>query len=89
MTPPFSSEAPWRLSEEVALRDEPFGALAYHFGNRRLVFLKSPRLVELVRRLDEFDSAEGALLAVIGGGAVPRYRAALASLAESGILSGR
>ncbi|MCX6513169.1 MAG: mycofactocin biosynthesis chaperone MftB [Actinobacteria bacterium] len=29
------------LHPEVALRDESFGALAYHYGNRRLVFLKS------------------------------------------------
>jgi len=27
------------LSPSVALRSEPFGALAYHFGNRRLTFL--------------------------------------------------
>ena len=27
------------LDPQVALRPEPFGALAYHYGNRRLVFL--------------------------------------------------
>ncbi|MCY7299756.1 MAG: mycofactocin biosynthesis chaperone MftB, partial [Ilumatobacteraceae bacterium] len=27
------------LHPQVALRPEPFGALAYHYGNRRLVFL--------------------------------------------------
>jgi hypothetical protein len=32
----------------VALRDESFGALAYHYGTRRLLFLKSRPLVELV-----------------------------------------
>ena len=40
------------LSRSVSLRPEPFGALAYHFGNRRLTFLKRPELVEVVRALD-------------------------------------
>jgi putative mycofactocin binding protein MftB len=40
------------LSPSVSLRPEPFGALAYHFGNRRLTFLKRPELVEVVRGLD-------------------------------------
>ena len=40
------------LSPNVALRPEPFGALAYHFGNRRLTFLKRPELVSVVRGLD-------------------------------------
>jgi len=42
---------PWTLSPSVALRPEPFGALAYHFGNRRLTFLKRPELVAVVRGL--------------------------------------
>ena len=41
----FDASAPWSLSPEVSLRDEAFGALAYHHGNRRLVFLKSRELV--------------------------------------------
>jgi putative mycofactocin binding protein MftB len=40
------------LSPSVALRPEPFGALAYHFGNRRLTFLKRPELVSVVQGLD-------------------------------------
>lgn len=39
------------VSRAVALRPEPFGALAYHFGNRRLTFLKRPDLVAVVRGL--------------------------------------
>ena len=42
----------WSLSSSVALRPEPFGALAYHFGTRRLTFLKQPGLVEVVRGLN-------------------------------------
>ena len=38
-----------RLSSKVSLRPEPFGALAYHFGNRKLTFLKRPELVGVVR----------------------------------------
>jgi len=41
-----------QLSPSVSLRPEPFGALAYHFGNRRLTFLKRPELVEVVSALD-------------------------------------
>lgn len=40
------------LSPSVSLRPEPFGALAYHFGNRRLTFLKRPEMVSVVRSLD-------------------------------------
>jgi putative mycofactocin binding protein MftB len=40
------------LSSSVSLRPEPFGALAYHFGNRRLTFLKRPELVRVVSALD-------------------------------------
>jgi putative mycofactocin binding protein MftB len=44
-------DQPLELHPEVALRPEPFGALAYHYGNRRLVFLKHPDVVAVVRRL--------------------------------------
>jgi putative mycofactocin binding protein MftB len=44
------------LHPDVSLRREPFGALAYHYGNRRLVFLRSPELVELVEQLAEHPS---------------------------------
>jgi mycofactocin biosynthesis protein MftB len=54
-------DRPYRLHPQAALRDEPFGALAYHYGNRRLVFLKSPRLVELVRDLPRHASLGAAL----------------------------
>jgi putative mycofactocin binding protein MftB len=83
----FDTSKPYRLSEEVSLRDESFGALAYHHVNRRLVFLKSRALVELVRRLDEFPSVDDALAALVpleSG----RYQAALASLHRSDLLRG-
>ena len=42
---PFDLERPGRCDAQVALRPEPFGALAYHFGTRRLSFLKSRKLL--------------------------------------------
>lgn len=84
----FDPTTPWRLNEQVSLRDEAFGALAYHHGTRRLVFLKSRQLVEVVRRLSEFDSADAALAALVGADEHDRYRTALSSLVRSEILRG-
>jgi putative mycofactocin binding protein MftB len=85
----FDDSAYWQLSPDVSLRDEMFGALAYHHGNRRLVFLKSRELVELVRRLGDFASAHAALDALIEAGQRERYVVALSSLAKSELLRGR
>ena len=85
----FDASTPWRLSEHVSLRDEAFGALAYHHVNRRLVFLKSPQLVALVRGLVEFESADDAINAFVGPTEHQRYVAALASLFNSELISGR
>ena len=38
------------LDPQVALRPEPFGALAYHYGNRRLIFLQVARPASRVVR---------------------------------------
>jgi putative mycofactocin binding protein MftB len=84
---PFDPGAPHRLSPRVGLRPEPFGALAYHYDTRRLVFLKATALVDLVRALEHHPSAVAAVDAVV---AEPARRAtfltALASLAESGVV---
>jgi putative mycofactocin binding protein MftB len=85
----FDDSAYWQLSPDVSLRDEMFGALAYHHGNRRLVFLKSRELVELVRRLGDFPSAHAALDALIEAGQRERYVVALSALAKSELLRGR
>ena len=52
----------WMLSPAVALRPESFGALAYHFGNRRLTFIKRPDLVALVNALGECSDVRTALV---------------------------
>ena len=85
----FDASQYWQLNEQVSLRDEAFGALAYHHGNRRLVFLKSRELVELVRRLGEFDSADAAISELAPADQRDRYVAALASLHRSDLLHGR
>ena len=85
----FDPSVPWQLNEQVSLRDESFGALAYHHGTRRLVFLKSRELVEVVRRMSEFESADAALDALVGVDQRGRYIVALNSLVRSEILRGR
>ena len=82
----FDATAPWALNEQVSLRDESFGALAYHHGTRRLVFLKSRELVELVRRISEFESVDAALDDLVPEGQRDRYLTALASLARSEVV---
>ena len=64
----------------VALRPEPFGALAYHYGNRRLTFLRSPDLVTVVRSLGHHESVGAALDA---NRVEPRQRPALERALES------
>jgi putative mycofactocin binding protein MftB len=88
-TDQFDASASWCLNPQVSLRDEAFGALAYHHGTRRLVFLKSRELVELVRRLDQFESAGAAIDQFAPAAQHDRYVTALSSLARSEILSER
>ena len=45
----FDLDRPWQLHPQVSVRPERFGALLYHFGTRRLSFLKSPALLTVVR----------------------------------------
>jgi putative mycofactocin binding protein MftB len=83
---PFASDRAWRLHPKVALRDESFGALAYHYDTRRLLFLKSRTLVELVSSLERYESADAALTALIPAAARPQYSRALARLAASEVI---
>ena len=72
----------WRLHPQVALRPERFGALAYHFGTRRLSFLKSPALLTVVSTLGEAPSARTACRSAgLTEAELPAYAAALATLA--------
>jgi putative mycofactocin binding protein MftB len=83
----FAVEGAWRLNPQVALRDEAFGALAYHYGNRRLVFLKSRTLVTLVSSLGDHPSAAAAIEACVPAGSHAAYERALARLAASEVIN--
>jgi putative mycofactocin binding protein MftB len=85
----FAPERAWRLNPQVALRDETFGALAYHYGNRRLVFLKSRTLVTLVGALADHPSASAAIEACVPEGSHAAYERALARLAASEVIDAR
>jgi len=58
--PAFDPDVGWRLHHQVAVRPEPFGALLYHFGTRKLSFLKNTKIVEIVRSLDSHPDARSA-----------------------------
>lgn len=83
-------DQPWAISPAVALRPEPFGALAYHFGNRKLTFLKRPELVTVVRALaDAPDVATALTTAAVPETQWPGYLAALQGLARTDMIRPR
>ncbi|WP_284748816.1 mycofactocin biosynthesis chaperone MftB [Amycolatopsis sp. RTGN1] len=80
-------DAAYRLNPLVALRPEPFGALAYHTGNRKLSYLTCPELVRFVRALAMHASLRDALdAAELGGTRRARILASLEALADSGVI---
>ncbi|MCL9762616.1 mycofactocin biosynthesis chaperone MftB [Frankia sp. AiPa1] len=80
-------DRPWRLHPRVSVRPESFGALLYHFGTRRLSFLKEPGLLALVEALPEHESARAAAAATgLAPADLGRYQPALATLAASQML---
>ena len=86
----FQASGRWGLHPAVSVRPEPFGALLYHFGTRRLTFLKDRRLLDVVTALHDQPSALAAIRAAgVDADDVPRYTAALARLAGAGMLARR
>jgi mycofactocin biosynthesis protein MftB len=80
----------WRVAPQVAVRPEPFGALVYHFGTRRLTFLKSRLLLDVVDALGQHDSARDACRAAgVSDDELPRYERALSTLADTGMIVSR
>jgi putative mycofactocin binding protein MftB len=74
----------------VSVRPERFGALLYHFGTRRLSFLKSPTLLAVVTALAGSSSAYDACVsAEVPVAEIPIYRRALATLAASRMICER
>ena len=78
------------LHPQVQLRPEPFGALAYHYGNRRLVFLKHRDMVTVAEQLGLHPSLSAALAACdIAPGRWRSFEQAFASLKASEIVRER
>ncbi len=72
------------------MRPESFGALLYHFGTRRLSFLKDTAVLVVLRSLAQHPSARSACAAAgIGTAALPACERALATLAESQMITKR
>ncbi len=65
--------------------------MAYHFDTRRLVFLKTPALVDLVHSLESFDSVDQAVASAAAGDEHKSSLlvAALSSLEEAGVICER
>ncbi len=86
----FDPGLAWQQARSVALRPEPFGALVYHFGNRKLSFLRSRTLVDVVEALADHPSAAATLVACgVPEDQWPQYVRALADLARSQMITPR
>jgi len=78
------------LNPQVALRPEPFGALAYNYGNRRLVFLKHLDMVRVAESLADHPSLRAALQACeIAPARWPSFVTAFESLKSSEVVRER
>ena len=87
--PPVLDRA-WELAPQVSVRPEPFGALLYHFGTRRLSFLKDRRLLAVVQGLGDAPTARAACEAAgVDDASLPAFEAALARLAGTDMLRER
>lgn len=85
--PMFDPDQAWRMHPQVAVRPEPFGALLYHFGTRKLSFLKNRTIVEIVQSLDEHPDVRSACRAAgIDSAHEAPYLHALGVLVDSKML---
>jgi putative mycofactocin binding protein MftB len=85
--PGIDLDRAWDLHPQVSVRPEPFGALLYHFGTRKLSFLKDRRLLDVERNLEDAPTARDACTrAEVPASDLPRYGAALGALARSAML---
>ena len=83
----FDPDRGWRLHHQVAVRPEPFGALLYHFGTRKLSFLKNRTIVAVVNSLAEHPDIRSACRAAgIEDDAQGPYLHALSVLVNSHML---
>lgn len=83
-------EQAYGLDPRVSVRHEESGALVYHFGNRKLSFLKHPDVLRVLEQLDNEPTLEGALEAAgIPRRRWPRFLEALESLEASEMVRAR
>ncbi len=83
----FDPDRGWRLHPQVAVRPEPFGALLYHFGTRKLSFLKNRTILTVVQSLAEHADIRTACRAAgVNDAAQAPYLHALGVLVESNML---
>jgi putative mycofactocin binding protein MftB len=83
-------DRPWDLHPQVSVRPEPFGALLYHFGTRRLSFLKDRRLLAVVQGLGTAPTARAACEAAgVDAPSLPAFERALRRLADTDMLRER
>ncbi|MFF0453761.1 mycofactocin biosynthesis chaperone MftB [Nocardia africana] len=87
---PFDPARPYRLNPAVAVRPEPFGALLYDYGTRRLSFLKTRTLLTVVQELAGRPHVRAALAAAdVPESERQHYESALAGLASAGTIQRR
>jgi putative mycofactocin binding protein MftB len=68
----------------VSVRPERFGALLYSFDTRKLSFLKTPQLLDVVQALADAPSArEACVRAGVDEADLPAMLVALGTLAQS------
>lgn len=85
-----SADHAYDLDAQVAIRPEPFGALCYHYGNRRLTFLRSPEIVAVVEALAGAATLAEAFEHVgVAEARRPTFLKALDQLAASGMIHER
>ena len=83
-------DSAFAVDPQVAIRPEPFGALCYHYGNRRLTFLKSQDMVAVVEALGCHDTVADALASAgIGDARWPTFIRALDALEASQVIHER
>lgn len=76
-----------QVHPQVAVRPEAFGALLYHFGTRRLSFLKDPRLLAVVQGLEAAPTVrEACLTAGLTDAQLPAFEKALGTLVDTEML---
>lgn len=83
----FDPDLRWRLHPQVAVRPEPFGALLYHFGTRKLSFLKNRTIVEVINALPDHPDVRSACRAAgVDDSMQAPYLHALGVLVQSNML---